>query len=242
MFNQYNSGYKQTFNLSKKPKNIFRDYSNLARKKKMSFNKPNIHRSFINSSAPFNYSINPANKNTFLINYNGGPQKQIYTFIKRDDLNNLNENQNIYKNYKPCGCLSKYNIPKLSRSLSCDQYFKYNNINMKNNKNNNYNKVNVSGLRSFKRYMTPNHFRISNDGKIILTLKKFRNENIHEDNNLRYENQKIIENSEKNDKSRNTFYSSLYNFRPRLFNNFHKTQIFNRRKPYLVDEFHEFPD
>lgn len=243
MNNQFNSEYKEAFNLSKNPKYCFREYSNLGQTK-LGFNKPNIHHSFMNSLAPFNYYINPANKNTFLINYNGGPQKQPYTFIKRDDLKtNLNDQQIIYNNFKPCGCLSQNYIPKLSRNLSYNQYFKYNDIDMNKNQNNNYDKVNFShSNNNFKRYNTPNHFRMTKDGKIILTLKKFRNEKNNEDYNIRYENQNKIENNEKNDRSRNIFYSSLYNFRPRLFNKFHKTQIFNQCKPFLVDEFKEFPD
>ena len=33
MHNQFNSEFKETFNLSKKPKNMFREYSNLSQKK-----------------------------------------------------------------------------------------------------------------------------------------------------------------------------------------------------------------
>ena len=266
--NKINPEYKETFKLSKKNKNIFREYSNLSQKKHF-YKKPNIYSSFINSSAPFIYYKNPSDKNTFIINYNGGPKKQIHLFKKTDDLkNNLNEKQIIFRNYKQCGCLFNYYMPKLSRSLSYNEYFKNNYINMKKAHFNNYNKVYLTpsnnGLRSFKRNMTPNHFRMTKDGKIVLTLKKFRDENINEENNnLRYESQKKYENNENNEnneynenneinennenndknyKGRNKFNSSLYNFRPRIFNSFHKTQIFNHCKPYLVDQFHEFPD
>ena len=245
MTNHFNSEYKETFNLSKKPKNIFHQYSNLSQKKINFFNKPNMHRSFINSSETFNYYKNPANKNTFVVNYNGGPQKQFQSFIKKDDSKiNAKGKQFIYRNDKPSGDLSKYYMPKLSRSLSCNDFFKNNHMNMKNNYYNNYKNENLApinnGFRTFKKFISPNHFRMSKDGKIILTLKKFREEKNHEDNNnFRYDN---YENIEKNDKGRNTFYSSFYGFRPRFFNIFHKTQIFNRCKPFLVDEFQEFPD
>ena len=265
--NKINSEYKETFRLSKKHKNNFREYSNLSQKKHF-YKKPNIYSSFINSSAPFIYYKDPSNKNTFIINYNGGPKKQIHIFKKTDDYkNDLNEKQIIYRNYKPCGYLSNNYMPKLSRSLSYNEYFKNNYINMKKSHYNNYNKVYLSpsnnGLRSFKRSMTPNNFRMTKDGKIVLTLKKFRDENNHEENNnIRYESQKKYENNEYNennvinennenneinennekDKSRNKFNSSFYNFRPRIFNSFHKTQIFNHCKPFLVDQFQEFPD
>jgi hypothetical protein len=245
--NNYNLENKDTFELNKKPKNIFREYSNIANKKNYYFPKSSIYRSFINSSAPFNYCKNPADKNTFLVSYNGGPQKQLYSFIKREDLkNDFYDKKIVYRNFKPCGCTSKYYMPKLARSQSYND-FRYNDINMDNNQCNqsnnlnNFNKINFPSSYGntgyFKRYMTPNHFRMSKDGKIILTLKKFRNDELK--NNLRYENQK---NTENNEKSRNTFYSSFYSFRPRISNYFHKTQIFNRCKPFLVDQFQEFPD
>ena len=248
MHNQFNSEFKETFNLSKKPKNMFREYSNLSQKKINFYNKPNMYRSFINPSAPFNYYNNPANKNSFLVRYNGGPQKQFQSFIKKDDSKaHFQDKQIIYRNNKPYGNLSKYYMPKLSRSLSCNDYFKNNDMNKTNNHYYNYNNENLApsnnGLRTFKKYITPNHIRMTKDGKIVLTLKKFRNENNHEDNNnFRYENQNNYDNNEKNDKGRNTFYSSFYCFRPRHFNFFHKTQIFNLCKPFLADEFQEFPD
>ena len=54
--NNYNLENKDTFELNKKPKNIFREYSNIANKKNYYFPKSSIYRSFINSSAPFNYT------------------------------------------------------------------------------------------------------------------------------------------------------------------------------------------
>ena len=241
--NQFKSECKETFNHSRKPKNIFREYSNISQKRLKLINKPNMHNSFMNSSAPFNYYRNPDNKNKILVNYNGGPQKEFQSFIQKDDYKTIsNDKRIIYRNYKPCGCLPKYYMPKLSRSVSYNEFEKTNYIpNLKNNSYNNYNNENLAlsnnnSLRTSRKYNTPN-FRISNDGKIILTLKKFKNENNYEDNNnLRYEN------NGKNDFARNTFYSSFYGFRPRLFNIFHKTQIFNRCKPFLVDEFQEFPE
>jgi hypothetical protein len=240
----FKSEYKDEFNLNKKPKNNFREYSNISNKKKIFFPKSSIYHSFLYSSAPFNYYKNPADKNTFLVSYNGGPKNQLHSFIKREDLKNYLYNKKlVYPNKKPCGCISNYYNPKLARSQSYND-FRYDNINdevNKSNQVNNFIKKNYpsanGNIRTFKRYMTPNHFRMSNDGKIILTLKKFRNDEFN--NNLRYEIQK---NNENNEKIRNSFDSSFYNFRPRFSNSFHKTQIFNRCKPFLVDQFQEFPD
>lgn len=240
--NNMNLEYKNSFNLSQKPKNSFREYSrNMFEGQKNSFGKRNIYSSFCNSSLPFNK--NPVNRNTFLKNINGETEK-VYSFIKRDDSKNDEmKGKMIYSQIKPCGCISRnYYMPKLSKSFSCRD-FKYNDINLDNYQNN-YNKINVSSTNKPKRYMTPKYYRISNDGKIILTLKKFRNDkkSLESKKILRSEKEGKANYYELITKSRNPYYSSFYIFRPRITNIFHKTQIFNHFKPFLVDEFQEFPD
>lgn len=248
-FNNFSLRNTGAIKISKNQKNIFREYPKVL-EKKIFYRKPNFYRSFINSSAPFNYYKNPVDKNTFLISYNGGPQNQLHSYITRDDLKNeMINRESCYQSVRPCGCLSKYYTPKISRNLSYND-LKYNDINNYENgqynscKNlNNFKKIplipNKIIKRNFSGLITPHHFRISNDGKIIYTLKKFRG--IENKDNLRYEETKS-ENKNEIEKSRNLFNWSIYGFRPRTDKKFHKTQIFDHCKPYLTDEFQEFAD
>ena len=247
-------------NHSKMPKNMFREYSNFSHKKKLFPYKSNINPSFKNSYAPYLYYKNPADKNTFLVNYNGGPQKQLFPYLTRDELphilNNEETNYGINNQY---GYLSKNSKPRLSRNLS--QYDNlmynqnYNNPRVSNNQYNSfYKKIysatpNKRNIRNF-RGLTPEPIREKKNGKIIYRLKKSYNEegDSNEYNefdiidNLRYEDNRIKfkKKISGNGINMKKFSSTYFNFRPRLDKRFHKSQIFNNCKPFLVDQFQAF--
>ena len=236
--------------LKKSKNNNFRNNYNLLSKKKkynFIFQRPNIYRSFINASAPFNYSKNPYDKNRYLICFNGGPQKQINSILKREDLDpEYNNEEIVYRNLKQYGFTTNVPIPKLKRNLSHDN-FKNKNLNINKNQFNTFNKINYLPKTPLSRntknicgFLTSRNLRKSKDGKIIYTLKKYVDENNYGFNkNIRYEDKK---NDEKNTEMRNIFNFSIYGFRPNMNKRFHKTQIFDHCKPYLTDEFQEFPD
>lgn len=261
----FNSKYYNELNTSEKIKNSYSQYPYLSLKKKFNFRRLNLYRSFLNSSAPFNYYKNPADKNTFLICYNGGPQNQIHSFITREDLKqeSNNNNKKIIYSLKSCGCPSKQPIRKVSKNLSYIEKngnYEYNKVNMENNKFNTFKKINYFPKKllfkkagNSKGFLTSNRpFMMRKDGNII------RNKEIYNDKNNNYEERKIFshekvfgrfkdnnnyENNGKKDiKIIHRANSSLYGFRPRANNIFHKSQIFNHCKPFLVDDFHEFPD
>ena len=236
----------ELINPLKKTKNTFRNFQNLRQRNNFVFYRPNLYRSFIYSSAPFNYYRNPEDKNSFLVCFNGGPKKLINSFIKRQDLNNENNNnkETIYNSIKPCGCLSKQIKPKLSRNVSYDNLRYYNNMSSNKNQFNTFNKINnlpknplSRNKRSFSGLLTSKSYRRSNDGKHIYLLKKFI-----EGNNI--EENKNEENNDANnlDNINRYGYSACYGFRPKMNKRFHKTQIFDHCKPFLCDEFQEFPD
>lgn len=245
--------FMNAFSPSKKPNNNFRQNHYLLSKKKkynFIFKRPNIYRSFINASAPFNYSKNPYDKNSYLICFNGGPQKQINSIIKREDLDpEYNNEEIIYRSLKQFGFIQNPSIPKLTRNLSHDNFIN-NNININKNKFNTLKKINYLPKNSLSRntrnlngFLTSRNLRKSKDGKIIYTLRKYVEGNNDElNNNLRNEDNKIEERKNENIKTRNRFNYSIYGFRPNINKRFHKTQIFDHCKPYLTDEFQEFPD
>lgn len=235
------------YDYCKRPINIFRESSNLPRIKKIVFRTPNIYRSFINSSAPFNYYRNPSDKNSYFICYNGGPKKNVR--VSRN-LKNLNRGSVYENNRRQYGSYSQNSIPRLNRSLNQYENDRYNNLNFQNNQynreNNNY--FNRTGFQ-YNRHISPAPNRNNFNGYI--TDKPFMNKNEkinyscdkNEFNkNSRYDNNEIDNNDEKNKIDSNKFTSSSSNFYSIFDKSFHKTQIFNRCKPFLVDQFQEFPD
>ena len=230
----------------KKKKNIFRNFQNLKQKNKFIHYRPNLYRSFLYSSAPFNYIKNPIDKNSFIVCFNGGPQKLVNSFVKKQDINQeINDNKvSIYKSIKPCGCLSKHIRPNLSRNLSCDNFRYNNNINSNKNQFNTFKKINIlpknplsRNNRTFSGVLTSKSYKKSNDGKHIYLLKKF----IDGNNNEEQKNE--VNNEENNMDNINRYgYSACYGFRPKMNKRFHRTQIFDNCKPFLCDEFQEFPD
>jgi hypothetical protein len=241
--NQFRSKHNEVFSPMRKQKNSFGEYMNLNKKDKFVLKGPNYYRSFINSSAPFNYFKNPVDKSTFLVSYNGGPKNQLHTYVTREDLKpDFDENKEfVYKNVKPCIYQPKNKIPKLSRNLSYGENYNRARYNGMSNSFKNIEYLPENRLnRNISGFMSSKPLRMSKDGKIIFTLKKFNENKFPLNNNLRYE--KKENESEKIMKIKPRFINSCFSFRPRIVKRFHKTQIFNLCKPFLVDEFQEFPD
>ena len=253
----FRSDFMDSFSPLKKINNNFRQNKNhnlLSKKKKYNFifQRPNIYRSFINASAPFNYSKNPYDKNSYLVCFNGGPQKQINSILKKEDIDpEYNKEEIAYRNLKQYGFIPNTPIPKLTRNLSHDN-FTNKNIKINNNQLNSLKKINCLPKNPFYRnernlsgFLTSRNLRKSEDGKIVYTLRKYIDENNNEiNNNLTYEDKKNEERNNQNIemRNRNRFNYSIYGFRPNINKRFHKTQIFDHCKPYLTDEFQEFPD
>ena len=245
-YQKFNTGDPDNYYYNKKQKNIFRESPNLPHIKKIVFRTPNIYRSFINSSALFNYYNNPLNKNEYCVYYNGGPKKQVN--VSRDS-NNLRKrkmlNENNVNQYG-------YYMPKLNRSLSQYENYKYKNLSYNNYQYNkeNYNYFNKTGFHH-NNHISPAPNRVNFNG--FMTHKptrnkkqnfiyNFNNNEFNQNSNYDYKNESE-NNDEKNKRnSRNKVTSSSVDFIPSFEKSFHKTQIFNRCKPFLVDGFQEFPD
>ena len=245
--NNLTTQYKGLLNSSIKLKSNINKYQNLLNKKKYILGRPNLYRSFISSSAPFNYYKNPADKSSYLISYNGGPQNQVFSLMNREDSKQVffrNNKEMLFKRVKSCGCPTRQCMPQLPRNLS------YLNNKMDNNNKTPFNFEKIQNLPQqplsrnkpcFNGFRTAKTLRRSNDGKIIYTLKKFNEEN-NDFNKLKYEDNKGDEIFDKKKILLHNKYSSIYSFRPRINKIFHRTQIFDHCKPFLVDEFQEFPD
>ena len=206
-------------NSLKKTENNFLHNNKLPIQNKINYHRPDLYKSFGNSSLPYIVKKNSAN--TFVNNYNGVPQNKLHSFTKENFTKDLDNNEElIYKNFKPCGCPYKSSMPKLRKNLTIFENYE-NGINT--SKNNYFSDKHFT--RNFDGLNTTKAFRFSNDGKIIYTLKTFNGNN-----------------ENKTNKNCCRFYNSCFCFRSKPNKRFHKAQIFNFYKPFLVDDFQEFPD
>lgn len=177
---------------------------------------PNFsYRNFFISSTPFNFFKNKNNKNEFYACFNGGPR------VKININNNLSSNFQIPKAKsfskalkKPCGCAIN------------NRYFSNNKLKLKKKVDN-----------EFK-------YRIHTD--INDDINNFTNDNMqNEKNNFvnkteNYKNEEICEKSEKYEKKDDDDNFNFFNKKPKR--RFHKIQIHNICKPFLVDDYRYYAE
>lgn len=254
----------------KSQKCIFRANPSKPKKKELMDRTSIMYRSFINSSAPFNYFPNPTNdpaQKSLLVCFNGGPQKKV---ILSKNVKDLSDKEIVYtNNRKVCGCLYKQYRPKSSCKSSFlserNKYSKFSNYmngkerlkysaKINNNRTNILsNKEGINKNKEVPQYAKLKNYYSSNvitgGGNGCFTYRKI-NPKIFA-TLLREENCKSSREYEKKKFDLNQFRFSYLNYNNINNNNlysidmdkkFHKTQIFNHCKPYLVDAFQEFPD
>jgi len=237
------SEFRKNFDFRKKYKNLFRENIPSASFRKLLIKGPNLYKSFINSSAPYNYFKIPNEENAFLVCFNGGPK--IYTYAEKNKLNEeLDEKEIIYGDKKKCGCFTKLYVPKLRRCMSCIDscrtnidYFK--NSRPKTGRSNpledqNYNKIGNA--------FTPKPIIIKN--KLYQRDFGFNKKTDEGDNynnyttnymkKINFENSKDNLNS-KNAFRRNKYDTLIYSMSQRVDRKFHKKQIFDNCKPFLQE-------
>ena len=220
---------------------------------RMNVNNLNHRYNNNKSSTPFNHYNNMNNKNNLFVSYNGGPQKQFCPLITNANLSQFFKTRSrSLKFRKPCGCFSNFNISKYTPCRD------YQTIDRKEELNNNYqmNKLPIienGNMRYSNGFKSP---QIKNNGKTIYRLKNNENDNYGLNNDVNKDinkNEEIdnnnnvnqMNNEVKEEKRDQEFYGNRYQFnyfntKPRR--RFHKVQIFNNYKPFLVDDFNEYAD
>ena len=224
---------------------------------------------FLKSSAPFKYYNNIKDKNSLVVYYNGGPRKQFRPLITRENLSQFLKNRSTSLRFKrPCGCYSNFYVSKYRQEYEYPYYDRKENYNTFYKESKLPNISDNDNMRYSNGFISPQMPSRTN-GKITYKLKgnldedKFRvnTESNNFTNNNAKENQEQIEKKEEvneakfeeqkeqkeqieekpNDinieKNHKTKYN-IFNIRPRR--RFHKVQIFNNCKPFLVDEFKDY--
>ena len=240
---QINEKDMEDYEQIKKPKHFFRSNSNFQPKKQVIYRTPNLYNSFMNASSPFNYYRNSFDKNSFLVYFKGGPKMQVHISKNSGDPNNK---EVIYSNMrKPCGCLYKSYVTKVKPNFFPLEKCKYNmdNTNIYKEKIKYYIKINNSSKNRMPRAVNLKKYSGLMDNKNLRMQSarippNYGRDSLNNDQryNSCYEEEKNITKKDK------LFRKSCANFRPNFDKTFHKIQIFNHCKPYLVDQFQDFPD
>ena len=229
---------------------------------------PNSYKytTFMKSSAPFNYYNNMNDRNGLLVCYNGGPRKEFRPIITRDNLAQILRNRsNSFKYRKPCGCYSNFYCSKYTPEYEYPNYERRDNYNTYHRENKETNLPYIydnENLRHSHDFMSP-QMGLRKNEKITYKLKGNLDEEknrINTDSNacecnqnknpeieeqekkeeIHEEKKEEINEEEKKEKIENNNRKNLncFNLRPRR--RFHKVQIFNNCKPFLVDDFKEY--
>ena len=206
------SEFRKNFDVRQKYKNLFKKNIPSASFRKLLEKGPNLYRSFITSSAPYNYFKLPGEQNSYLVCYNGGPK--IYTYAEKNKLNEeLDKKDIIYGEQKDCGCFSKIYVPKLRRCLSNLENYRTNFDYFKAARpNSGFNKSIICENDNYNNYST-NY------------SKKFR---------INFENNKD-DSEQKKILKRNSYNNLIYSVSQRVDRKFHKRQIFDNCKPFLQE-------
>ena len=232
--------------------------------------RPFPYRSFVKSGSNFNYFNTPIDRENYIPCYKFINQKQCFPLVSRQDLlKYLKKNGKILKHLRPCNSCAKINKGNYGRNYSTihQKSFPFINGNFIgdntpriipryktpcNSRNVNKNNIRYK-LASDEDYNNNQIFANSNinvnsmfDKYSILDKKEKeeKEERKNEEIDKFDELEDLVKNNEKvrikylsrNNMNNKTFY------KPMEKRSFHKTQIFNHYKPYLVDEFKEFAE
>ena len=220
--------------------------------------RSNSYNSFYKSSAPFYCANNMNNKGSLFVHYNGGPKRQFRSILPKENWSQFGNNRSSsFKFKRPCGCYSKYNI---SKYIQCWDY-PYNDRVQQYNNNYQMNELPPIDGENMRYSNGFNTAQIGNNGKLTYKLKNTgddakcmatdsnyennkkeeiekKNDENNQNNNEKEEKEEKKENKEKKYEFKNRFY--YFNTKPRR--RFHKVQIFNNYKPFLVDDFKDYGD
>jgi len=250
---QFLTDYHKIYNTFNTPKNLnFRDkiQKSFVHPKYVNFNnnRPHSYRTFLRSSAPFSYYND--RRDNLLVCYNGGPKKEFKP-ISRANYAKYRSSASL-KFKRPCGCFSNYNVSKYSQcfdpSYSYNTFYQQNELPVIDRDNNTRYSERYSDENYMNKFDKP---KIRNKGgKISYKLKEnvdeFKKEEREEERmntEPTYKENREINNrvmNEKKEENKNDEFRKKYclNLKPRR--RFHKTQIFNNYKPFLVDDFKDY--
>ena len=204
--------------------------------------RPYPYRSFVRPPTDFNYFNNPTDQDSFVPCFRNYPKRDLLPLVTRQDLAKyLKSNGQLIKHQRPCNSCSKINYGNYGRNYYTIDHRSFPFI------NGNFTGTNFRVTNSFGM---PYHTSYDRNRNIRYKIRDYdNNENNGEFNNEFYESQKNLDKEENkkqnNVNNKNKFSETEYlggGATPKYKRRFHKTQIFNHYKPFMVDDFKEFAD
>ena len=193
--------------------------------------RPYPFRNFVRASANYNYYNNPTEKDSFFSCFVNYPKKEIQPLITRQDLKKyFKVGGKILKHYKPCSACNRIRDGNYGRNYYTMYHKSFPFIN-----------GNFTGT-NFRIKTGKPSVKSRNDMRSSLNINDFGYTNSEKPNI------KSVNRNEFNEKVNNSCKKSKTNNSTDIFRNytlsekrqFHKTQIFNRYKPFLVDDFNDY--
>ena len=211
--------------------------------------RPYPIRPFMNLPSDFNYFNNPTEKDSFVPCFKNYAKRELNPLVTRQDLAKyLKYNGGLIKHQRPCNSCSRINNGNYGRN--------YYNINHKSFPfiNGNFTGTNFRITNGFN---TPYQTRNNRSQHLRYKIRDYDNYNTNNDYNNQYNNENINNEYAENDKEKKedmknikkeneiiskNKYINYYGATPNYKRTFHKTQIFNHYKPFMVDDFKEYAD
>ena len=206
--------------------------------------RPYPIRSFVTPPIDFNYYNSPIEKDAYISCYKNFPKGDLLPLVTRQDFAKyIKNNGKLIKHQNPCNSCSKINEGNYGRNYYTIDHKSFPFI------NGNFTGTNFKSFNGFNTSYGGNRRRIRykiRDYDNYQTNNEYNNEiNNNRNNNEYYGNQTNDGNEGfkmDNNANSGTIVNETDSNIPKIKRRFHKTQIFNRYKPYMIDNFKEYAD
>ena len=206
--------------------------------------RPYPIRSFVTPPIDFNYYNSPTEKDAYISCYKNFPKGDLLPLVTRQDFAKyIKNNGKLIKHQNPCNSCSKINEGNYGRNYYTIDHKSFPFI------NGNFTGTNFKSFNGFNTSYGGNRRRIRykiRDYDKYQTNNEYNNEiNNNRNNNEHYSNQTNDGNEGfkmDNNANSGTIVNETDSNIPKIKRRFHKTQIFNRYKPYMIDNFKEYAD
>ena len=206
--------------------------------------RPYPIRSFVTPPIDFNYYNSPTEKDAYISCYKNFPKGDLLPLVTRQDFAKyIKNNGKLIKHQNPCNSCSKINEGNYGRNYYTIDHKSFPFI------NGNFTGTNFKSFNGFNTSYGGNRRRIRykiRDYDNYQTNNEYNNEiNNNRNNNEYYGNQTNDGNEGfkmDNNANSGTIVNETDSNIPKIKRRFHKTQIFNRYKPYMIDNFKEYAD
>ena len=225
--------------------------------------RPNPHRPLLNPPTDNSYYNYPTERENYNPCYYDYRTRQLYPLLTKEDLKiYLKNNGKLYKHQRPCSACLKINNGNYGRNyytVKQKRTFPFVNGNFigtdfrissarKTPFSIDIKKIRYKNRNPYNNYDTYNQYNNKNDENEKYNNKYYENEKLNNEklDNENYNNEKLDNEKynyekeeikeERNINDKNKLDDDYYEFCPNRYG-YHKTQILNNYRPYMIDEY-----